>query len=230
MSRRMFKALVLGALVVTAFAAVVSSASAANWVSNGARSFSGSAATTFLKINSPTGAGVSCTNAGTANGSLKATPSPAIATPSAWLGAATITPTFTTCTSTGFSATVTCANGTTLNANSFAGTTVTGGLSAISCRIAVPSLGCGTVASGTVSTVGITVTGSVAGTFDNSTQKLVVHSNGSNQGLSATAAANCDGVTGFSGGGTAAANFGSTSAGTGNVTYTVTGSPSIWTS
>jgi hypothetical protein len=231
MSRRVLKVFVLGALVVIVFAAVVSSASAANWISNGARSFSMTAGQTFWIIHSPAGAGVSCTNAGTANGALKATPtSPAIPSTSAWLGAATFTPTFSTCGSTGFSWTWTCAPGTNLNAISFASPVITVGLSAINCKIAVPSQGCGTVASGTVSTVGITITGSVTGTFTNSAQKLVVFSNGSNQNLTAAATASCDGITGFSGGGVARATFGSTSAGTGNVTYTVTGSPSIWTS
>jgi hypothetical protein len=230
MSRRVLKTVVLGALVVVAFAAVVSSASA-NWVSNGARSFAGTAGQVFLKINSPAAPGFTCTGAGTASGALKATPtSPAIPSGSVWLGAATFTPTFTSCTSTGFPHTVTCSPTTNLNAISFVAPVVTVGLTGIRCLLAVPALGCGTVASGTVATVGITVTGSLTGSFNNSFQKLVVNSNGSNQNLSATATASCDGITGFSGGGTPAANFGSTSAATGNVTYTVTGSPSIWLS
>jgi hypothetical protein len=118
---------------------------------------------------------------------------------------------------------------TTLNAIS-SGSSMLIGLTGIRCLLAVPSLGCGTVASGTVSTVGITVTGSLTGTFNNSTQKLVVFSNGSNQPLTATATASCDAITGFAGGGSALATFGSTSAGTGDITYSVTGSPSIWTS
>jgi hypothetical protein len=227
MSRRVLKVLVLGALVVTAFAAVVSSASAANWVSNGARSFSATSSTTFWKIHSPSGFGVPCLNSGTANDSLKATPSPAIPSTSVWRGAAAFTPMFSMCMATPFSYVWTCAPWT-LNAISFASPVVTAGLTGIRCLLAVPSWGCGTVASGTVSSVGITVTGSAPATFNNSTQQLVVFSAG--QALIATATASCDPVTGFIGGGTARATFGSTSAATGNVTYVVFGSPSIWTS
>jgi hypothetical protein len=122
----------------------------------------------------------------------------------------------------GLRLTWTCAT-TTLNAISFASPVVTVGLTGIRCLLAVPSWGCGTVSS-----AGITVTGSIHGTLNDTTQKLAVFSAG--QGFTATATASCDGLTGFSGGGIAAATFGSTSAGTGNVTYSVTGSPSIWTS
>jgi hypothetical protein len=220
MSRKMFKVLVLGAMLVSALASA-SSASAANWTNNGASPFTATAPAAKLTIASPSGLGTLClTNSGT--GALAASPGPAY--PGTWTGAASVTPIFTNCTLGGSPAAVNC-TAASLNAVSQTGASQTNGnLSSISCKIA--GGGCGAFSAGpprTVTTAGITVTGTVQSTYDNGTHLLTVLAAGQSLTASSLASAGCDTLTGWvSGPRVWSATFGSNTTPIGNLIYTVT--------
>jgi hypothetical protein len=203
----MIKILVLGAMVVSALASA-GSASAANWTSNGPLNSTATAPTAKLAIASPSNPLTICTAVSSTN--TLSGPTGPVNTGSWNTGNAA--PKFGSCTIAGLVATVACSSTANLNADSQAGTVVTGSLSNLSCTI-------------TRGSCVITVTGSVPTTYDNATGVLTVQAAG--QSLLASAPGACNSITGFTaaGGGLAPAQFGSNTAPIGNLAYSVTSTP-----
>jgi hypothetical protein len=178
MSRRLMKVCIAGALMLSALVGA-SSASAA-WTTNGAGNFTGSAGASKLAVTPVGGAvqGITCTSS-TNSGTLSASQA-------SGTGIATsVLPIFGgTCQVAGQTAAVKCANTSSLNATSYAPATnvVSGQLVGISCVVAKTSGACGNAT--TFTGGGITVTGSVQGTYGNTSQQLTVSTTGQALGVS----------------------------------------------
>jgi hypothetical protein len=180
MSRRLMKVCIAGALMLSALVGA-SSASAA-WTTNGSAAgstFTGSAGASKLAVTPVGGAvqGITCTSS-TNDGQLFGPSSTGTTIASA-------TPIFGgTCQVAGQTAAVKCSSGAMLAATAYApATSVSSGtLSAISCVVAKTSGACGNPT--TFTGGGITVTGSVQGTYGNTTQQLTINTGGQALGVS----------------------------------------------
>jgi hypothetical protein len=172
MSRKLLKALVLGAMLVSALAST-SSASATNWTSNGPMSISATAtAAAQIAVAVPTPSHTLTIVCGTASvsGNLNGPVGPANTGP--WNGVASTTPAFTSCTVGGVAVTFVCTSVTLAQLNALSqsggpGTSVHGTISNINCVATVA--GCT-----------FTINGSVVVTYDNAGH-LVINLTG--QGL-----------------------------------------------
>jgi hypothetical protein len=182
MSRRLMKVCIVGALLVSAF--VGASSASASWTTNGSPSgtaFTGTGGASKLAVTPVGGAvqGITCTNSSN-SGKLLGTVLPD------GLGIAKeIAPVFNgTCQVAGQTAAVKCATTSTLSATAYnpATSVTTGTLSGVSCVIVKTSGACGNAT--TFTGGGITVTGSVSGTYGNTTQQLTVNTAGQSLGVS----------------------------------------------
>jgi hypothetical protein len=172
MSRRLMKVCIVGALLVSAF--VGASSASANWTTNGDATgvaFSGSAGASKLGVTA-TGStvgvqGITCTSSSN-TGSLFG---PSLASGS---GIASVLPIFGgTCQVVGQTAAVKCGNAT-LNGLTYSAVTnvSAGNLTGISCVVAKTSGACGNAT--TFTGGGITVTGTVNGSYGNTSQQLTI--------------------------------------------------------
>jgi hypothetical protein len=173
MSQRMFKVLVIGALLVSALA---SSASATSWTTNGTAGgtpFNGTAPAAKFLFTATGGkkSGFVCTTA-SYSGSLFGPTHPG----PTWNNVSSLTPAFGGCTIAGWAWTVDC-SAAKLNAASYAAPVVIGSVSSINCRIASNTLGCGVVTAG-VPTGGITLTGTIPANYDNTATQLTMKTTG----------------------------------------------------
>jgi hypothetical protein len=184
MSRGLLKACIAAALIVSALAGA--SSASANWTTNGSASgaaFSGSSGASKLAVTPVGGAvqGITCTSS-TNTGLLLG---PSLASGSTL---AAVTLLFGgTCQVAGQTAAVKCTDlggmlaGTAYNP---ATSVTTGTLTGVSCVVVKTSGACGNAT--TFTGGGITVTGSVSGTYGNTTQQLTVNTAGQNLAASWT--------------------------------------------
>jgi hypothetical protein len=197
MSRKMLKALFLGAMVVSALA---SASSASAWTTNGAFNFT--ATTGATRLAATPGPLLNCAGPNGAKGTLNAK-----SAAGSGLGLATVTPTFSACTVSGLAFTVSCAAAE-LNGTSYASPVTTGTISNINCTISIPNCS-------------VVVTGTVPATYSNTTFGLTVVSAG--QTLSYVATGSACTALGFASSGTRSADY--TNGTGGNAVYTVTTNP-----
>jgi hypothetical protein len=203
MSHKMLKALILGAVVVSA---LVSAASASAWTTNGPLGFTATTGSTRLSFTP--GPAITCSGANDAIGNLFAKSSVA-----SGARLADVQPRCGGCTVAGLACTVSCVSLTStaplparFNGTSFSGGVTTGTVSNIDCTVAIP-------------TCTVTVTGTVNATYNNATFQFTI--TGAGQTLSYTATGSTCGALGFAAAG--AVDF-ATCVGS-NVVYTVTSSP-----
>jgi hypothetical protein len=218
MSRRIIKVLLLSAMLVSALA---SSASATNWTSNGPVNYTATAPAAKLVTTSPSGLGTLClTNSATGN---IAGPTGPVNTGTWDVG--TLQQSFINCTIGGGSPlAANCENNAHLIAESQSGTVVHGHLTNIRCYFA--GGGCGSFSPGpprSVTTIGLTLTGTLPENYDNGTHLLTVLAAGQSLTVVSAASAGCDTMTGWvSGPRVWSAAFGSNTTPIGNLIYTVT--------
>jgi hypothetical protein len=179
MSRRLMKVYFAAALVVVALGAA-SAASAATWHTNATATTMNGAATagaSQLRVDSTAGVqGLTCTNAGI---DVTWEPDPLGAgTPKT---VATFTPTFATCLVVGQSSAVKCASAS-LQAVSYSAPTTTGSTSNLHCVMVKTNGSCGNAT--TFTGGGITIAGSVTGTYGNTSQQLTINTAGQNLNVS----------------------------------------------
>jgi hypothetical protein len=217
MSRRIIKVLLLSAMLVSALA---SSASATNWTSNGPVNYTATAPAAKLVTTSPSGFGMLCL-ANSATGNI-AGPTGPVNTGTWDVG--TLQHVFTNCTFGGSPWAVNCDSNAHLVAASQSGNVVHGQLSNIRCYWA--GMGCGSFAAGpprSVTTIGLTLSGTVPVNYDNGTHSLTVLAAGQSLTMVSAASPACDTWTGWvSGPRVWSATLGSNTTPIGNLIYTVT--------
>jgi hypothetical protein len=221
MSRRLKKLCLGGALAVTAMAGITSSASAAitSWHTNGnatGTTITATAGASRLDVTATGSAigvqGITCATS-SVHGLLFG---PTFLSATANV-ASSVTPIFGgPCLVVGQTAAVQCRSTGVLNAQNFASPITSGQLSGIDCVIVKTSGACGNAT--TFTGGGITVTGTVQGTYNNSTRQLTVSQSGQNLHASWSATGCLQGT----GTGSATGSFANAS-GT-DLTYTITGS------
>jgi hypothetical protein len=217
MSRRIIKVLLLGVMLVSALG---SSASATSWTSNGPGNYTATAPAAKLVTTSPSGWAMLClTNSATGN---ILGPTGPMNTGTWDVG--TLQQFFTNCTIGGSPWAVNCENKAHLIAASQSGNIVHGQLSNIRCYWA--GSGCGSFAVGpprSVTTLGLTLTGTVPVDYDNGTGVLTVLAAGQSLTMVSAATPGCDTMTGWTSGPRVwSATFGSNTTPPGNLNYTVT--------
>lgn len=207
MSRKILKALVLGALVLSALMSA-SSASAANWTSNGTSTgmpYTATAPASKIQIASPSGASAICTGV-SVTGKVFGPTGPPSSGP--WNGVETFAPRFTNCTIAGLAATVTSSIGQ-INAITYIPSNTGDDLVQLVFTITRGSC---------VITITVTLTTT---TYNNAAGTFAILT--AAQNITATWGSACDALMGTSGGGSASVAWGNTSGG--NLVYTVTSTP-----
>jgi hypothetical protein len=203
MSRKMLKVLILGAMVVSALA---SASSASAWTTNGPFGFTGTTGAT--RLTASPGPALNCSGPNDAVGNLFAKSSAA-----SGLRLADVQPRFAGCTVSGLAFTVACTPLSSvsplpaaLNGASYSAGVTTGTLSNIRCTISIPNCS-------------VVVTGTVNGTYNNTSFALTVLS--TSQALAYTATGASCSALGFAASGSATYTNGTG----GNAVYVVTSSP-----
>jgi hypothetical protein len=188
------KVCIAGALIVSAL--VGASSASANWTTNGSASgtaFSGTAGASLLNV-ATTGAALQGIRCNTSNNSGKLL-GPSLASGNGIAGAITLD--FASCTVVGQNAAVKCdTTATALNALAYSPVTElsSGQVTGIKCGITKAACGNSTSVTG-----GITVTGSVNGTYGNTTQQLSINTTGQSLSVAWTAAGCLSGTSPGSG-------------------------------